>query len=97
MDVSYQLLAAATPPGSSGDDSTRTPSDRAEQFVAVSGSESEQVNASAMVVAAYALFWLLAVAFIYVTYRNQSRMSARVADLESRLAKHAAVVKDPAP
>lgn len=97
MDVSNQLLAAATPQGSPRDDATANPSDRAEQFVAVSGSEAEQVNASAMVVAAYSLFWLLAVAFIYLTYRNQSRLRARVADLENRLVKQTAVAKDPAP
>lgn len=96
MDGSKLLLAAATPTGTANDDSVSTPSDRSEQFVAVTGSESEQVNASAMVIAAYSLFWLLAIAFIYLTYRKQARLSARVAELEKQLAKRAVIAKNPA-
>jgi hypothetical protein len=96
MDASKQLLAAA-PTGANSDDTNRNPSDRSEQFVAVTGSESEQVNASAMVVAAYSLFWLLAVAFVYLTYRNQARLRTQIADLQKQLAKPTVAAKDPRP
>jgi hypothetical protein len=64
-----------------------TPTDRSSEFVAVTGAESEQVSAPAMVVAAYGVFWLLAFAFIYMTYRSQSQLAARVAQLEKKLPK----------
>lgn len=96
MNVSQPMLAAATPAVATPAETSREPSDRSEQFVAVTGPESEQVNASTMVVVAYGVFWLLAIAFVYLTYRSQSRLSARLSELELKLSKHTASAKAPA-
>jgi len=60
-------------------------SDRTDQFVAVTGAESEQVSASAMVLGAYGLFWLIVFAMVAMTYRSQAKLLVRIADLEKRL------------
>jgi hypothetical protein len=87
-----RLYAAPSPALASDDVSTAaSPTDRSGQFVAVTGPESEQVSASAMVIAAYGLFWLIAFAFIVLTYRSQIRLTARVAELEKKLPKDSQV------
>jgi hypothetical protein len=63
------------------------PTERAEQFVAVSGPESEQVSASGMVVGAYGLFWLIVFAVVGQTYRSQAKLMLRIADIEKKLSK----------
>jgi hypothetical protein len=95
MDVSEYKLAAATPAGAVAEEANRDPGNRSEQFVAVTGPEAEQVSASAMVVAAYGLFWLLAIVFVYLTYRGQARLIGRVAELEARLAEQSNTSKEP--
>lgn len=85
-----QLLAAPTPDQARTEaPTTASPSDRAGEFVAVTGSESEQVSATSLVVAAYGIFWLLVFGMVYVTYRSQSRLAAKVAELEKKLPKDA--------
>jgi len=61
------------------------PASRSSEFVAVTGPGTEQVSAPVLVVAAYALFWVLAVAFIAMTWRAQQRLAARISELERRL------------
>lgn len=92
MHLSYRFIAAAAPQSDATPEGN--PSARAEQFVAVSGSESEQVSASGMVVTAYGLFWLLAVAFVYLTFRSQARLQARLGELEKRLSEQRNAIKD---
>lgn len=65
----------------------KSPDARSDQFVAVTGPETEQVNASMMVVVAYGLFWVLAFGFVYMTYRSQLRLAAKVAEIEKKLPK----------
>ncbi|HMA96609.1 MAG TPA: hypothetical protein VKP30_28180 [Polyangiaceae bacterium] len=94
MHLPNRFIVAAASPGDAAPEGN--PSGRAEQFVAVSGSESEQVNASAMVIAAYGLFWLLAIGFIYLTFRSQSRLLARLGEVEKRLSEQRSETKDAA-
>lgn len=93
MHLPNRFVVAAASQGEAPDGN---PSARAEQFVAVSGSESEQVNASAMVITAYGLFWLLAVGFVYLTFRSQSRLYTRLGEVEKRLSEQRSETKDAA-
>jgi hypothetical protein len=63
------------------------PTERAGQFVAVTGPESEQVSASGMVVGAYGLLWVIVFAVVAATYRSQAKLIQRIADIEKRLSK----------
>ncbi|HEY5961342.1 MAG TPA: hypothetical protein VIV60_32515 [Polyangiaceae bacterium] len=83
MARTNQLIFATSAPAVA----SAAPADRSSEFVAVTGAESDQVSAPLMVVAAYGIFWLLAFAFIYMTYQSQSRLAARVAELEKKLPK----------
>lgn len=83
-----RMLAVSSPDvGHYGDVATAGPNERAGQFVAVTGPESEQVSASGMVVAAYGLFWLIVFAVVVLTYRSQVKLTARIAELEKKLPK----------
>ncbi len=82
------ILAVSSPDvGHDGDVASAGPNERAGQFVAVTGPESEQVSASGMVVAAYGIFWLVVFAVVVLTYRSQLKLTARIAELEKRLPK----------
>jgi hypothetical protein len=63
------------------------PESRATQFVPVSGPEQETTSATTMLVTAYVLFWLLLLAFVWLTWRRQERLSHRLAQLESQVGK----------
>ncbi|MGC4065816.1 MAG: hypothetical protein QM784_14435 [Polyangiaceae bacterium] len=63
------------------------PEGRRSEFVAVTGEESQQTSATGLVVAAYSLFWLLALALVWVTFRGQERLRARIEAMESKLPK----------
>ena len=62
------------------------PEARASEFVAVSGSESENTSATTMLVTAYALFWLLLLGFIWMTWRRQQSLANRLQIIESKIA-----------
>lgn len=87
----FAFYAAPTQSGQSpargASPDSANPDARSDQFVAVSGPDTEQVSAHAMVVVAYGLFWFLAFAFVYQTYRRQIRLSARIAEIEKKLPK----------
>jgi hypothetical protein len=77
-------------PSPAGADSFGTeaaPEGRRSEFVAVTGEEAQQTSATGLVVAAYGLFWLFALALVWVTFRGQERLRARVESLESKLVK----------
>ena len=82
----YPLVAAFSASVQQSDRASAA-SGRSGQFIAVTGPEAEQVNASAMVVIAYGLFWALAIVFVYLTFRAQQKLTSRIADLEKRLPK----------
>lgn len=64
---------------------TATPQGRASEFVAVSGAESETTSATTMLVTAYALFWLLLLGFIWLTWKRQQNLASRVQGIESKI------------
>jgi heme/copper-type cytochrome/quinol oxidase subunit 2 len=63
------------------------PEERSTQFVAVSGAAQENTSATTMLVTAYALFWIVLMGFIWMTWRHQQRIGARLRQLEVQLAK----------
>jgi hypothetical protein len=58
--------------------------DRRDQFVPVRGG-SEGTSAAQMLVIAYALMWLLALLFVYMTWRRQGVLDRRLSELEEAL------------
>ena len=65
---------------------TTDPQSRASEFVAVSGAPAETTSATTMLVTAYALFWLLLLAFVWMTWRRQRSLAERLLQIESRVA-----------
>lgn len=61
-----------------------TVADRSQEFVPVEGSQ-ETSSAAGLLVAAYALMWLLVFAFIWLTSKRLKNMSGRIEELESAL------------
>ena len=59
---------------------------RSSEFVAVSGAQAETTSATTMLVTAYSLFWLLLLAFVWMTWRRQQSLSDRLRQIESRVA-----------
>jgi CcmD family protein len=63
-----------------------TPPTRATSFQAVSGSQKEQVPGGPMVIAAYAVLWVLVGGFVLRMGRSQRVLESEVAAMEKRLA-----------
>ncbi len=62
----------------------KSPDDRATQFVPVEGAP-ETTSAGKLLVAAYALMWLLLVLFVLSGWRRQTALASRIARLEKAL------------
>ena len=83
-----QILGASTQKVPLGNKSLSvTPEERSAEFVAVSGPESETTSAVVMLVSAYALFWVILLAFVWLTWRRQQQLVERLQVIESQLAK----------
>ncbi|HLV22419.1 MAG TPA: CcmD family protein [Polyangiaceae bacterium] len=67
---------------------TADPGDRSEQFVAVQGG-GETTSAEALLVSAYIVIWLLLLGFVWLTWKRQRGIEARLGDLEKALQKSA--------
>ncbi len=67
-----------------------TPNDRATDFQAVQGSPTEQYSGAVLLVAAYAVLWVIVFAWIGLVWRKQRGLDTRLADLEGVLDKAAA-------
>jgi CcmD family protein len=67
-----------------------TPNDRATEFQAVQGNPTEQYSGAVLLVAAYAVLWVVLFAWIALVWRKQRGLDARLADLERVLDKAAA-------
>jgi CcmD family protein len=63
-----------------------TPDDRASGFSAVEGG-AETRSGAVLLVEAYAAIWLILFGFIWLTYRRQRKLDARIGDLEIALQK----------
>jgi CcmD family protein len=87
---SHDLLEADTAgarvairePGAAPGDSSRRPT----EFVAVEGG-SETMSGETLLVEAYAALWIILFGFVLVSWRRQSHIDARVAELERAVAQ----------
>jgi len=61
-----------------------TPADRSTEFVPVQGG-TEGTSAEVLLVAAYLLMWAILLGFLLLTWRKQSRIEARIAELDATL------------
>jgi CcmD family protein len=61
-----------------------TPADRSTEFVAVQGG-SEGTSAETLLVVAYLVMWAILLAFLLLTWRKQSRIEARLSDIDAAL------------
>ncbi len=66
------------------------PNDRSTEFQAVQGNPTEQYSGEALLVAAYAVLWVILFAWIGLVWRKQRGLDARLGDLERVLDKAAA-------
>ena len=66
------------------------PNDRATEFQAVQGNPTEQYSGATLLVAAYAVLWVVVFAWIALVWRKQRVLDTRLADLERVLDKAAA-------
>jgi hypothetical protein len=60
----------------------QTPDDRSATFQAVQGNPTEQYSGGALLVAAYAVLWVIIFAWIGVVWRRQRGIDTRLAELE---------------
>ena len=65
------------------------PSDRSTSFEAAQGSQPEHYNGEVLLVTAYAIVWVLVLAWVALLWRKQSALFARVTDLEREIEKAA--------
>ena len=76
--IPHVALLVADPP--------RAPEDRSTEFVAVEGG-NDGTSAESLLVAAYAVMWVIVFGFVFLTFRRQGRVEARLAELESAMRK----------
>jgi hypothetical protein len=74
------------PPTESSSGGGPAPAQRGTEFRAVEGG-SEMVSGGTLLVEAYAALWLILLGFLLVSWRRQSRIDARVAELERSMAR----------
>lgn len=74
--------------------SQATPDDRSTGFVSVQGAD-ESTSASSLLVSAYVVMWALLLGFLFMGWRKQQRIEARLADLDRALSREATA--DPHP
>jgi len=65
-----------------------TPADRSTEFVAVQGG-TESTSAEVLLVAAYLVMWAILLVFLLLTWRKQSRIEARLSELDGELRRRA--------
>ena len=65
------------------------PSSRSTEFVAVQGG-GDTTSAEALLVTAYIVMWALLLGFVFLSWRRQGRVEARISELEKSLASGAA-------
>jgi|HubBroStandDraft_5_1064220.scaffolds.fasta_scaffold1589944_1 hypothetical protein len=73
---------SASAPGSSASSSGPTsPDDRATTFQAVKG-EPEHYSGETLLVSAYAVLWVIVLAWVALAWRRQAALTSRLDDLE---------------
>jgi len=61
-----------------------TPESRSTEFVAVTGG-GETSSAEVLLTTAYALMWIATFVFIYLTWKKQNQIAARLGELDQKL------------
>jgi CcmD family protein len=64
--------------------SALSPEERSTEFVSVEGGD-DTTSAEALLVTAYALMWVMVLAFVFFSWRRQQRIEGRLAELEKQL------------
>ena len=72
-------------PESTASTTLSDPSSRSTEFVAVQGG-GETTSAASLLIAAYLVIWGLLFAFIFLSWRRQGRVEARIGELEKAIA-----------
>ncbi len=73
-------------------DKPATPDDRATEFKAVEGG-GETRSGTTLVVEAYALIWMILMTWLFLVWRKQAKLHARLDDLERAIDKAALASK----
>jgi len=61
------------------------PGSRSTEFVAVEGGQ-QTTSAEALLITAYVAMWALLLGFVFLSWRRQGRVEARISELEKSLA-----------
>jgi hypothetical protein len=88
-----QQPIAPPPPETSAAPAASTPDSRATSFVPVEGNATEQHSGSTLLIEAYAVLWIILMTWLFMLWRKQSRLHARLDDLERILDRAAAAQK----
>jgi hypothetical protein len=76
--------AEATSANAAAPSSSTSPNDRATTFQAVKG-EPEHYSGEVLLVSAYAVLWVIVLAWVALAWRKQAGLSSRLDDLEQIL------------
>jgi len=90
MAIAAQAAAASAAPADSAN--AKTPDDRATEFQAVQGG-GETRSGTTLLVEAYAVLWIILMAWLLVLWRRQAEMNRRIDQLDRVLDKAAAEKK----
>ena len=82
------MTASDDKAGAPGGGAPLTPADRSTEFVAVQGG-TESTSAEVLLVAAYLVMWAILLVFLLLTWRKQTRIEARISELDSELRRRA--------
>ena len=74
-------MSQAEAPSTAAASSSATPDDRATTFQAVKG-EPEHYSGETLLVSAYAVLWVIVLAWVALAWRRQAGLSTRLDDLE---------------
>lgn len=83
------MTTQAQTPTTTAAPASSTPDDRAATFQAVEGG-AETRSGSALLVEAYAVLWVILMAWLWLSWRKQAALHARLADLERAIDRAAA-------
>jgi hypothetical protein len=92
--VSQSDSTGAAPVASTGS-APSSPDDRATSFQAVQG-EAEHYSGETLLVSAYAVLWVIVLAWVALVWRKQAALTLRLDDLE-KVIDEAAKKRPPAP
>ncbi|HEX9298319.1 MAG TPA: CcmD family protein [Polyangiaceae bacterium] len=81
LEMAFASGRAQAPPAPPAD-----PAQRGTEFRAVEGG-AETMSGGTLLVEAYAALWLILLGLLFVSWRRQSRIDARVAELERTMSR----------